>query len=159
MEWANALRSEVFNQVKGALWVFRAITEGEQTGFCCLGVGCKIAGVPFTLPPEDDENYGMVNTAKFGDTKHEGLPPTEFIDWLGLGPVTDAGGIPLYLDTGKVLFIRWRSSFDDTAQLDTQLLSSAALHHINDDWGLTFPQIGDLIAYFGVTLSPNRKVG
>lgn len=62
-EWMTGLESDEYEQGIGQL----VSDDGER--FCCIGVGCRVAGIPTT----DESGYEM------------GLPRAEFWDWLGLG--------------------------------------------------------------------------
>lgn len=55
-KWVTALESGQYDQTRDVLH--------DEGGWCCLGVGCDVAGIEF---PED-----------------AGLPPVAFYKWLGL---------------------------------------------------------------------------
>lgn len=63
--WVAALRSGQFEQGKSALQV------GNK--YCCLGVLCRIAGVPRTLPGEESDNLYPPGLVLFGGMST--LPP------------------------------------------------------------------------------------
>lgn len=56
-KWIAALRSGDYRQVQGYLH--------NEGGFCCLGVLCDLAAVPFTEGPSDDTD-GLVRFYDFG---------------------------------------------------------------------------------------------
>jgi hypothetical protein len=75
-KWVEALRSGEWTQATGQLW--------DGTGYCCLGVLCKVAGL------RDDELAGKLSPPK-GVLRAVGLPTAEGwvegIDFGGQYPV------------------------------------------------------------------------
>lgn len=59
LKWIEALESGDFSQTKGQL--------ADSTGFCCLGVACKIS-----------DNYKLTNNFNFG-LNYNG----EIVEWVG----------------------------------------------------------------------------
>jgi hypothetical protein len=86
-KWVEALRSGNYPQARGALFV----ENNETTGYCCLGVACKIVGI------EDDKltSYGDISdfSDDYGDEDGDKLAeiPIYLID-------DSYGLIPLLID-------------------------------------------------------------
>lgn len=87
-QWATALESGEFKQTKGCLF--------DGTGYCCLGVLCKLAGKEFKKIEDADED----DISRFGietdQYKTFGRPyqhfeqsvlPDEVVEWAGLRTV------------------------------------------------------------------------
>lgn len=139
-EWVDALRSDAYPQTRERLKGLVLDDDGAVTdvvGYCCLGVGCEVAHIT-----QEHGGYGVVGA--------DMLPPIEFMEWLGItefnepnNPSGDGVTFNLYLDAPADLETR-------TSAYSGCKLRMVALSDLNDDVRLTFPQIGDLIAYFGV---------
>lgn len=67
--WVAALRSGKYPQGKGKL--------RTKEGFCCLGVGCEVAGIPSEIR-FGNWRYGARGSAL--------VAPDEFCEWLGVNP-------------------------------------------------------------------------
>jgi hypothetical protein len=139
-EWVAALRSDAYPQTRDQLKGL-VVDGGDVTdvvGYCCLGVGCEVAHII----TQEHGGYG----AEGADM----LPPIEFMEWLGITEFHsennlsgDGVAFNLYLDAPKDLEMR-------TPVRSCYKLHMVPLSDLNDVVRLTFPQIGDLIAYFGV---------
>lgn len=165
-QWGAALQVTDAPQILGHL---AQRHDSGVIGYCCIGFGChRVAGMEPVAVPEDGYRF-----------EHAfGLAPEQFLDWLGLdtsepNPINHAGGpdgesedavdeYALYVDFGDLLdrcIIHGTvpggradcapdnpaCAYPPYAHTDT-----AALHHLNDTFRLSFAQIGDLIRYFGV---------
>jgi hypothetical protein len=62
-EWLKALRSGEYQQARGKLY--------DGTGYCCLGVLCKVAGSKFVITNPDDvrheSDYPVYEPTKLGN--------------------------------------------------------------------------------------------
>jgi hypothetical protein len=138
-EWVDALRSDAYPQTRERLkgLVLDAVGDvTDEVGYCCLGVGCEVAHIT-----QEHGGYGTAGV--------DMLPPLEFMEWLGITEFNSESNregdasFNLYLDAPADLMLREpvRSGYK---------LHLVPLSDLNDVVRLTFPQIGDLIAYFGV---------
>jgi hypothetical protein len=125
-KWLNALRSDEYSQTRGVL-----MNEG---GFCCLGVLCDIYSKEQNVPWDSERRI-------FGKG---GEVPTEIQLWAGFveeNPEKMHEEDDDYIETvsnpgnPKVNHKPEYSSFT----------SSIALSVLNDDIGLSFAEIADLI--------------
>lgn len=118
--WFQALESDRYEQGQEKLVQFHP--EDKERGFyCCLGVGCEIAG----LNPDTWED--------------EHLAPLALVDWLGVRHVRDypdEEGWDLYIDFPEDL-----QPADGSREI-----TAASLN----DSGCTFKQIAQTIRYFGI---------
>lgn len=125
--WTTELRTTHRPQAQGALR--DRVPSGEDrsfvTGYCCLGIG---EGVRL--------GYNNIPRAT--------LPTRDFAEWIGLhvpdewSPTT---AIDPVIDTG------WdRNLLRDRQGVPYEWTCSA----LNDDYHFTFPQIADIIDYFGL---------
>jgi hypothetical protein len=96
--------------------------EHGTVRYCCLGVGCVKA---------DIEPHKNGTTIYFNH--HDSMPPVAFREWLGL-PADENRAVVVLLDVPSS-GVGWPHT-----QFDV----------LNDNHGLSFPQIADLIDYFGV---------
>lgn len=130
--WLRTLETTDKPQVKAHLC---AVDDDNQVGFCCLGIGSVLAG----LVPEwsDVDPSAPGNYAYLADEAD--LAPVEFITWLGLEPEDEGGAYDIILDYTHEM---------PKAEPDygVWMLRASSLN----DWGLTFPQIAQMIRYFGV---------
>lgn len=78
-KWVEALRSGKYTQARGVL--------REENSYCCLGVACDVAGVPWRLLASDSKKYSVPhNGEKFIGLGYE--------NWLSLpGPIRDKLGL------------------------------------------------------------------
>jgi hypothetical protein len=163
--WTTALRKPGLRQVRQKLAAhvgengLPSSDEAQPIGQCCLGLGCDIAGIPRTptrsfIYTQDDEDEDLpyeyeAEVWAYGDAEAEDLPPQEFFDWLGLpvdhyhGGLFASGGEDVYLDVPYALRPRTR----ERQVAGAPRIAASAL---NDEWRLTFPQIADMIDYFGL---------
>lgn len=145
--WVNALRTTSTPQAKERL---ASYDEEGQVGYCCLGFGCKIAGIERRdldfLPDWVAESREPV-AALFGAGEAETLAPVEFMKWLGL--VGDD-----VRESEWDLRVLWPESGWPTTRLGRTFVDGGSgigtLAALNDS-GFTFAQIADIIDYFGVT--------
>lgn len=139
MVFANELRTTTLAQGGGSLHRVSRFGNRVEEEFCCIGVGCRVARI--RVDPRRDEVW---NSPTFAVAVHyEGcseLPPIQFFEWLGFENARMNDNHDLHLDVPT-----------DWKDLDGQwMLASCALTTLNDRNRLTFAQIGDLIAYFGL---------
>lgn len=140
--WADHLRSTTKSQGHGYL-ALRAMGT-DKVAYCCMGLGCTLIPSLRMEGAEDGEIFSFG-----GHTKY---PPMEFLRWLGFTTlprsVSDAGSTKLKIDWPLV-------SYPLTQGKPGEMRSEFRQHDfnldfLNDTVRLTFDQIGDLIAYFGV---------
>jgi hypothetical protein len=132
--WTAALRDGTRQQGEGYL---RELIDGIPH-YCCLGVACEVFGI------ESRQTLNGSTLTEYGAFGNETMPPSEFRKILGLSNDT-VDGEDVFLDAGDVTYC------SDDQDPDTELdLCDIGLAEINDDWGLSFEQIADLIDYFGV---------
>lgn len=130
-KWVSALRSGEYTQTKGFLH--------NDNGFCCLGVLCEIAVADKVIEaPEYTSSHTEI--------------PGIFVYASSTTIHTDAEipGIFVYDDCDTVLpeSVETWSGFDDTTNLsyaEDGNVYDHSLIYLNDDLGLTFHQIADLI--------------
>lgn len=89
--WVAALRSGEYPQGHGALYV---ADDGEDTGFCCLGVLCdlyaKETGLGQWRERTDYDGHTLTSRGFVSVNSHPvsggavGLPPYEVTEWAGL---------------------------------------------------------------------------
>lgn len=118
-KWIAALRSGDYKQGLDNLRSF-------DDRYCCLGVGCEVAGIEAVW---DDENklYRYGGLAMF--------PPAAFYQWLGLLIPPDEEITDLNDNVVEVLLPTYTSDWGWEYSLSV----------LNDDQGYTFDQIADLI--------------
>lgn len=126
--WIDALRDPKRSQTTGCLY--------DQSGMCCLGVAADISGLGEWSGPYKRQMYVTAD----GVNREESVTPVEVAEWLGfphhtLDVIAELRGKVIQNPTIPGL----RSQDDDKG--DT-------LASLNDDAGLTFPQIADVIEYF-----------
>lgn len=156
-EWGYWLLTTPLMQGKGAL--HKVDPETNNHLFCCLGIGVeKSQAYESKEEQESDSEF-----ARNGETimvyaydGADGLPDIAFYKWLGFTDkdfleaghepeATDSDGLDCYLDApGVKLQDNWNTH-----------LGQLTLATLNDSWDLTFPEIGDLIIYFGISLRSN----
>lgn len=126
--WLTALETTDAPQTQGQLAEQR---DDDVIAYCCLGLGCKVAGLPFRPAPDNRLTvHGFAS-----------LPPAEFGDWLGV-ELEDATTADLLIDWPEDLIDNNGDSFRDGDER-----SAVGL---NDGLKLTFPQIADVLRYFGI---------
>lgn len=153
-QWARWLQTTPMKQGTGAL--HKVDPETGSHLFCCLGLGVeKSQAYDRKEEQESSEEYDREGEPirVFAYDGADGLPNGAFYQWLGFNEDDLAGagynsdqddaGLDCYLLAGWVVLLH---------PLNGERLGQHTLAAINDDWGLTFPQIGDLIAYFGISL-------
>ena len=147
--WIETLRTTTDEQSTGLL--ARQEAEEDTVGYCCLGIGCKIAGIAHVKsePVED----GEVEVHHYFDGCDELAPPA-FVEWLGFetGEKGNSGvGFDLQLavpDARNMSVSDRPDMWRDRKGTPLRNLLSAA--EMNDSLHLTFPQIADCVAYFGI---------
>lgn len=146
-EFVNLLRATDKEQGKGELCTILAVDEhGDPTevAYCCLGLGSKHINLSENvLLNEDDE---ATFPGQIGFDGITGLAPVAFAQWLGIAGEGDNSEVDPRLDVrgaGLLLLQRVKAAHI-TALADLNSLAT-----LNDN-GFTFPQIGDMIAYFGL---------
>lgn len=135
-EWIAALRDPDNKQITGTL--ARRLGHEDEVGYCCLGLGCEVAGIPvyIDLPSEIiNSNNELVEVVKTADD----LPPFAFHRWLGLDRLTDVGMGDVYVD------------WPDLLDRGGEPLSNLTCAELNDTAHLTFSQIADVLEYFGIS--------
>lgn len=120
--WAERLRTTNRAQVYGMLCKY----AGSNIGMCCLGVGSELSGRASI------------------DMKDVALPNGNFAVWLGLELHP---GYRYELVESVDIIVDW-SELDYPLPRGEEELPSYS--ELNDTWGLTFPQIADVVDYFGV---------
>jgi hypothetical protein len=73
--WVEALRSGEYQQAKSVLY--------DGTGYCCLGVACKLYGEDHQVEFVEEFTEGARTGAYYFLVDHE-LLPDEVREWLGL---------------------------------------------------------------------------
>lgn len=132
-QWVAALRSGEYQQGKSYLTRFEYDGDGTTRRLdCCLGVLCDLAvqaGVVDTVEREDD----LIGYA-YSDVT--GVPPRQVTQWA-YGLADDEPGS----DTWTV---EWRFQ-DPTDPDDEGHLGTKGLYDLNDQDGLSFAEIADVI--------------
>lgn len=163
--WLDRLAVGDLAQVQGSLVMEMEFVGGERRfGYCCLGVGCLVAEVQEHVA--GSAGQGLVH--KFGATECTGLAPIEFVDWLGLNVPENGHGtlhgegfdLRLDLDHHDRATIDWAGAHpfanDEDEREGLRQPSGSLLYvtatQMNDEFGLTFPQIADMFRHFGVAV-------
>lgn len=140
--WTAALRTTNIEQTTGQL----GLTLAGVTRMCCLGFGCTLVPEVQGLITWQDvgEDVDSVDSAMVVDLEDgewsDSMPPKEFHVWLG---ATVQGG----LHAGDVL-PDWTNEWYDREGVT--YLATLPCAKLNDNVGLTFAQIADVVDYFGV---------
>lgn len=137
-KWLTALRSGSFQQGKSAL---RMMLDGEQIGYCCLGVLSDIFIVDkLALDPTCDVGWKRREyNGTFGLHTHPhnndggGLPTVEVNDWANRG----ADGWLVYVDKTDA-----KKYFEGDSP--EYMPNSVTLYDLNDR-GIPFTEIADII--------------
>jgi hypothetical protein len=137
--WLREMETTDKPQVDGFLC--RATDDDKDVlGYCCLGLGAELVpGINIITVGENEDGY--CGSKFFGETAEDALAPVEFIDWLGID----------------------RSDAEDKSSYDIALDFPDEMHTIDgnearynltaagmNDAGFTFPQIAQMIRYFGI---------
>lgn len=133
-QWAVGLRTTSSPQVHSRL---AANLGNGVVGFCCLGLGCELAGI--------ERDRAGTEYAYDGTT---GLPPARFHQWLGLDP---GAHVPPPPGHGHDVAVDWDLDlygYDMREYHDDDDMRTYA--SLNDNLALTFPQIADIVDHFGV---------
>lgn len=127
--WVEALRSGRFEQTKGAL--ARKLDNGK-VGYCCLGVLCELAVeenvIPSKVAPPEYTDRFVFGT---GDM----MPGVEVDTWASAGGLDDRYRLPVSDEIAE----------DLREAGITVRHNMAFLPELNDNLGLTFNEIADLI--------------
>lgn len=130
--WVDALRSGEYEQGRNRL---AQQTQDGRVEYCCLGVLCELAVKDGVIPPKTP--YDRVLDS--GIFAYEGIatamPPAAIESWAGIPDESDDS--------------RYRVSVtpEVATQLEANYLDPEYGHfpELNDDLGLTFDEIADLI--------------
>lgn len=143
--WLETLKTGQYDQAKGALDV---VDPGSgKHSFCCLGVACDLAvrsGVSMEVTVNTDEE--LVRYDKEG-----GLLPEKVRMWLGV-PSTHP-----QIVIENINFDETKSEWDDTfypgvdryQKHNPRFLVNCHVTELNDDAGMSFAQIAQLVEYAG----------
>lgn len=125
--WLHDLRTTNYPQTHNTLVRGLGPDQPGPVAFCCLGIGYRTMG-------KDVEDF-----------RGRSLPDPDFIAWLGLDPSD-------FNDTDPIIDfpVDLMSQGKDDGRLHLPVWGTTA-SQLNDDWCLTFPQIADVIAYFGLS--------
>lgn len=124
--WIQELRTTTKKQGKHLLKYVSV--EGGETHYCCLGIGCELAGL--------EEEYNSYSGTSFFNG-YPTLAPPAFLRWLGLLDKTE-DEVDIYPD--------WPAGLSNEYGRYASDLSAAGMN----DAGFTFAQIADVFAYFGI---------
>lgn len=128
--WVEALRSGKYQQTSGTLARKDPVTG--TVGYCCLGVLCEIAVEDQVIPPKFEADGLLGETGRYVFGNDTAIPSTEVMTWAG---ETEAWTVSVPDEIEKRL-----NDADSGA-----VYGRAGLPSLNDDAGLTFPEIADLI--------------
>jgi hypothetical protein len=141
--WLAALRDGTRKQGKMRL---ATVHQDDTVSYCCMGIGCAVAEIEVRASEYSHTDAGTGDTytwLKYGHVEASDLPPDEFVEWLDLATATGDNTWHMYLgDQGPEPY--------DLKTKHGDYIVGAPLATLNDEWGLTFPQIADLLDYFGV---------
>jgi hypothetical protein len=139
--WVTALRSGEFPQAKSTLEAVDytyddggEVADTEVRGYCCLGVACKIAD------PDNEWNWRGID-----------LPPADFLRWTGL--IADdqfSDDEDPYVDFPEGMVDQGSERQVQMGRAPQHLSGHVTCSYLNDTLELSFEQIADLIAYFGL---------
>lgn len=144
LQWAGALYATEIPQVKRYL----ALRGGDEvTGACCLGIGCLTAGLT-PIPTKCGTETESVLVFAFDGEDNKQLPPTPFLEWLGLDTLNEGD------EPGDDEHTTEWSLMPEWGVLKDPEGSRYAMTYdnLNDALGLTFAQIADVVRYFGVVV-------
>ena len=125
-KWVNALRSGDYEQGQGAL-------KNPNGQYCCLGVLCDLYD-KHRMEEFGAESSWTVDTVSLNeyisvlDHSEVGVPPNEVVDWAGLPDNNPEVLVDLEDEVGG-----------ETYQYELPIAE------LNDDQGLTFNELADLI--------------
>jgi hypothetical protein len=144
--WLHDLETTDAPQGTGVLYRENAAKDAS-IGYCCLGRGCRVMGLPSTLTNDDEENFGDT-IAVFGHDGYTALAPPEFIEWLGIDLTAEptSEGYDIALDVPAHLVSR-NDSLGEVAHCSSLNDGILRLDHAGR---CTFAQIADMIRYFGI---------
>lgn len=151
--WLHELRTTTAQQTNSVL---ASGEDSDHLAFCCLGIGCQVAGLGLEAEyPDEEESDGEEVTWRFDGCQD--LPPSDFHAWLGLYTEDEAyghGAEDVYLDWPDAHYLRREHGRAGQALVDGGKPMDWTCAGLNDDAHLTFPQIADMIAYFGIKAEP-----
>lgn len=148
-EWITQMRTTEKPQADGKL--SKQIEPGVY-GYCCLGLGSLLVpGIEINRVDNDpdDEGLDVEDQTIVYFNGQDDLAPIEFIEWLGLRTPTmsDGGsGFDLRPDYPLDLHIQGVPGAQGKQGMLADTCSAAGMN----DSGMTFAQIADVFAYFGV---------
>lgn len=160
-EFARRLQTATERQGLEFLHSIVAVDGRIEHAYCCLGIGTRFcAGIEPTVVPDVtmvEAKRDLDGAIHLGHAIYpepaagesgvmENLPPLAFYQWLELPDVEDAvPGASVFLDAAE---------YPLRAPERVRLLPTLAqpLEALNDVYKLTLSQIGDLVAYFGLTM-------
>jgi hypothetical protein len=158
-KWVDDLAVTTLDQATGHL-VAIDVETGKPVGYCCLGHGCTLMPnlhLRAQVAMDEDGNelhYFEEKGSIFGE---EDLAPEEFRAWLGVVNL-NPGQADLYLDVseGWGWLTQGRERLNaadgviDIIGEGEPVDQWATCSLLNDCANLTFPQIADMLRYFGI---------
>ena len=149
-QWLDDLATTEEPQARGHL----AADTDDGLGHCCLGRGCKVAGIQMvdislaTEPDGFEHTDPMQSSYAFAGATD--LAPAEFAHWLGLDDLEKAEvdiTVAWPMDTRLLSRVNDADEdWPDGLPYDMDLGTAA---NLNDKGRLTFAQIADVLRYFG----------
>lgn len=124
-EWTSELRAT--DKVQGKRYLHRVAVNGEPEKLCCLGILCQVAG----YEPSGAEHADVEDVEVYAYGDGISIPPLQISRELGVE----------------------RTFVLDNGPHDRNDVRVGELVVLNDELGLTFPQIADMIDYFGLVES------
>lgn len=137
--WTAALRSGAYEQTDGTMvrMVDNRDADSRLT-YCCMGVAAVEAGATVSVYREGLDEDGAFYEAYCQDGAD--MPGRVTRSWLGLDVDMDDSEQDIHIDWPEGLLSR----------SDKMPLDSITCSGLNDTLHLTFPQIADVIDYFGI---------
>lgn len=150
--WIAELRTTDLPQADGAL-ARSNDKDNEPVGYCCLGFGCVIAGVPFEVTefPDEAEDGRIAVAVQYRFVGALDLAPIDFIAWLTETRVSDyyeedrETSWDVWPEWGELGDLPQQNERGTTHPYRTIGISGAGMN----DSGFTFAQIADVFDYFG----------
>lgn len=141
--WLETLKSGEYQQTTGRLSTINE--DGTQT-FCCLGVACDLAlkaGLDLNVETSEDDDSVLYN-------EEGGILPKLVRQWLG---VNDMNPMISIENSHFDPTLKFESAYSELHDLYQQVSPRYLVHdrvtQLNDDYGLTFEQIAQLVEYAG----------
>lgn len=142
--WLDTLKTGQYQQATGALDV---VDDGGNHSFCCLGVACDLAvkdGVEMEIHTSDDNDVVSYD-------REQGVLPGKVKDWLGLDQTNPRIVVqnPNFV-SGDDRCAHVYSADGERSQLaNPRYLINEYVTELNDEYGLTFEQIAQLVEFAG----------